>query len=151
MAWLSRKTNSLSQGDTINVLALRLEGTMEQPSIHKSLRDSFFPNCPVRNILARVGDKWSLLVLHELSTRESPMRFSALQKAIPDISQKMLTSTLRNLEADGFLTRTVFPTVPPRTEYALTGRAHSFQEACRPMIEWAIEHFAAIMQDRERQ
>ena len=120
--------------------------------IHKRamLQDPYFPDCPVRNIIARVADKWSLLVMHTLNSHDEPMRFSELLRALPDISQKMLTSTLRNLEADGFLTRTVFPTVPPRTEYALTERAHSFQEACRPMIEWAMEHFAAIMQDRER-
>ena len=65
-----------------------------------------FPDCPVRNILSRVSDKWSLLVMHQLIHSPAPMRFSALQKAIPDISQKMLTATLRNLEADGFILRT---------------------------------------------
>ncbi len=76
------------------------------------------------------------------------MRFSELRRAIPDISQKMLTRTLRTLETDGFLTRTVYAEVPPRTEYALTPRAHSFMEACRPMLQWAIDNFAAIMKDR---
>ena len=109
-----------------------------------------FPDCPVRNILARVGDKWSLLVMHELLVHPAPMRFSELRKEIPDISQKVLTATLRNLIADGFLVRKVYAEVPPRTEYALTPRAHSFMDACRPMVKWAIDNFADIMMDREK-
>lgn len=121
---------------------------MDQTS-YTMLKDKLFPHCPVRNILARVGDKWSLLILHELTIHVSPMRFGELRKAIPDISQKMLTNTLRNLEADGFLTRVVFPEVPPRTEYSLTSRALSFLEATRPMVQWAIDNFSEIMKDRE--
>ena len=109
-----------------------------------------FPDCPVRNILARVGATWSLLVMHELLVHPAPMRFSELRKAIPDISQKVLTATLRNLIADGFLVRKVYAEVPPRTEYALTPRAHSFMDACRPMVRWAIENFADIIKDREK-
>ena len=111
--------------------------------------ETLFPNCPVRNILARVGDKWSLLVMHQLMHHPDPMRFSDLRKAIPDISQKVLTTTLRNLETDGFLVRTVYAEVPPRTDYALTSRAHSFMDACRPMVQWAIDNFADIIKDRE--
>ena len=111
--------------------------------------NEIFPNCPVRNILARVGAKWSLIVMHELLQHHEPMRFSALQKSIPDISQKMLTTTLRDLEADGFIIRKVYPEVPPRTEYSMTPRACSFMEACRPMIQWAIDNFSAIIKDRE--
>ena len=109
-----------------------------------------FPDCPVRNILARVGDKWSLLVMHELLVHPAPMRFSELRKAIPDISQKVLTATLRDLIADGFIVRKVYAEVPPRTEYALTPRAHSFMDACRPMVRWAIDNFADIIKDREK-
>lgn len=107
-----------------------------------------FPDCPVRNILSRVSDKWSLLVMHQLIHSPAPMRFSALQKAIPDISQKMLTATLRNLEADGFILRTVYAEVPPRTDYILTARGVSFMEACRPMVQWAITHLEEILNDR---
>ena len=114
------------------------------------LGEILFPDCPVRNILARVGDKWSLLLMHEMMHHQEPMRFSDLQKAIPDISQKVLTSTLRNLEADGFLVRKVYAEVPPHTEYTLTSRAHSVMAACRPMVDWAIDNFAAIMKDRSR-
>ncbi len=113
------------------------------------LKETLFPDCPVRNILARVGDKWSLLLMHQLLCHDRPMRFADLRKALPDISQKMLTATLRNLEADGFLIRTVFAEVPPRTEYVLTPRARSFMEACRPMVQWAMDHFAAIVKDRQ--
>lgn len=112
------------------------------------LTDILFPDCPVRNILARVGDKWSLLIMHQLVSRGAPMRFSELRKAIPDISQKVLTSTLRTLEADGFLLRKIYAEVPPRTEYTITPRAISFMEACRPMVQWAIDNFAAIIKDR---
>lgn len=112
------------------------------------LTDILFPDCPVRNILARVGDKWSLLIMHQLVSCGAPMRFSELRKAIPDISQKVLTSTLRTLEADGFLLRKIYAEVPPRTEYTITPRAISFMEACRPMVQWAIDNFAAIIKDR---
>ena len=114
------------------------------------LGETLFPDCPVRNILARVGDKWSLLLMHQMMHHQEPMRFSSLKKALPDISQKVLTSTLRNLEADGFVVRKVYAEVPPRTEYTLTPRALSFMAACRPMVEWAINNFAAIMKDRVR-
>ena len=112
--------------------------------------ETLFPDCPVRNILSRVGDKWSLLLMHHIMHHPEPMRFSDLRKAIPDTSQKVLTSTLRNLEADGFIVRRVYAQVPPRTDYALTPRAHSFMNACRPMVQWAIDNFAAIMNDRNR-
>ena len=86
---------------------------------HKSicLGETLFPDCPVRNILARVGDKWSLLLMHQMMHHQEPMRFSSLKKALPDISQKVLTSTLRNLEADGFVVRKVYAEVSPRSEY----------------------------------
>ena len=86
--------------------------------------DAYDPQCPIRNILARMSDKWSLLVIYALSQVEK-MRFGDIRRAVPDISQKMLTVTLRTLEEDGFVTRTIYPEVPPRVEYALTIRAHS--------------------------
>ena len=92
---------------------------------NKKIRDALFPDCPIRNVLARVGDKWSLLVLYNLQHME-PVRFKELQRQIPDISQKSLTQTLRTLEEDGFVSREVFPEVPPRVEYSLTPLALSF-------------------------
>lgn len=113
-----------------------------------NVRDALFPDCPIRNILSRVGDKWSLLVLNTLQNAEEPMRFNALQRALPDISQKVLTATLRTLEEDGFLVRTVYAEVPPRVDYRLTERALSFMQACNPMIQWAKDNLETILSDR---
>ena len=116
----------------------------------KDLNEIVFPFCPVRNVLARVGDKWSLLVLHELSKSENtPLRFSVIKKGLPDISQKILTSTLRMLEEDGYISRVVYAEVPPRVEYNLTARGHSFIGVCRPVIKWAIDNLSEIMSDRK--
>ena len=101
-----------------------------QAQKNKEVRDALFPGCPIRNVLSRVGDKWSLLVLYSLQHRES-VRFKELQRQIPEISQKSLTQTLRTLEVDGFVTREVFPEVPPRVVYSLTPRALSFL----PLVE----------------
>ena len=116
---------------------------------NKEIRDALFPDCPIRNVLARVGDKWSLLVLYNLQHRE-PVRFKELQRQIPDISQKSLTQTLRTLEEDGFVSREVFPEVPPRVEYSLTPRAISFLPLVENMINWAKENMEDIIADRER-
>ena len=115
----------------------------------KEIRDALFPDCPIRNVLARVGDKWSLLVLYNLQHRE-PVRFKELQRQIPDISQKSLTQTLRTLEEDGFVSREVFPEVPPRVEYSLTPRALSFLPLVENMINWAKENMDEIIADRVR-
>lgn len=114
---------------------------------NKEIRDALFPDCPIRNVLARVGDKWSLLVLYNLQHRE-PVRFKELQRQIPDISQKSLTQTLRTLEENGFVSREVFPEVPPRVEYSLTARAHSFLPLVENMINWAKENMDEIIKDR---
>ena len=112
------------------------------------IQDILFPNCPIRNVLSRVGDKWSLLVLHTLGKSAEPVRFSALQRRLPDISQKVLTTTLRTLEEAGFVVRTVYAEGPPRVDYRLTERAQSFMQACAPMIQWAAEHLEDIVADR---
>ena len=114
---------------------------------NKEIRDALFPDCPIRNVLARVGDKWSLLVLYTLQHME-PVRFKELQRQIPDISQKSLTQTLRTLEEDGFVTREVFPEVPPRVEYSITPRALSFFSLVENMINWAKETMEEIIKDR---
>lgn len=111
--------------------------------------DLLFPNCPIRNVLSRVGDKWSLLVMYTLLEQPAPMRFSAIRKAVPDISQKVLTTTLRHLEEDQFVERIVYAEVPPRVEYRMLARGKSFMAACQPMIEWAAEHLAEIVQHRK--
>lgn len=109
--------------------------------------NALFPHCPIRNILARFSDKWSLLVLYTLN-QQPTMRFNALRRAIPDISQKMLTNTLRTLEEDGFVTRTIYAEVPPRVEYTVTDRALSLIPHVNSLIGWAQENMPAILKDR---
>ena len=109
-----------------------------------------FPACPIRNILARISDKWSLLVIYTLDRSEQEsVRFKELQRRMPDISQKMLTVTLRTLEEDGYVTRTVYPEVPPRVEYRLTDRSRSLIPHANSLIGWALENSEAIMKDRK--
>ena len=79
--------------------------------IHDKIIDLRFPKCPIRNVIARIGDRWSILLLLTLDSAEGPMRFKELQQAAPDISQKMLTRTLRDLEADGYVTRKAYAEV----------------------------------------
>jgi DNA-binding HxlR family transcriptional regulator len=93
-------------------------------------------------VLDRVGDKWSALILLELS--QSPRRFGNLRRAIADISQRMLTETLRNLQRDGFITRTVIPTTPPQVEYALTSMGRSLHLALSELAGWAASHHVGI-------
>ncbi|MCL1626396.1 winged helix-turn-helix transcriptional regulator [Bacteroides caecicola] len=115
------------------------------------IEDALYPDCPIRNILARLCDKWSLLVIYTLNKADtSPVRFKELQREIPDISQKMLTLTLRTLEEDGYVTRTVYPEVPPRVEYALTPLTYSLLPHINALIGWAIENKDAIMKDRKK-
>ena len=111
--------------------------------------DALFPTCPIRNVLSRVGDKWSLLVLYTLQHREI-LRFKELQREIPDISQKSLTQTLRVLEEDGFVRREVYAEVPPRVEYSLTARGLSFLPLVDNLIEWAKDNMDEIVEGRRR-
>lgn len=112
-----------------------------------TLQDSLYPECPIRNILARMGDKWSLLTLYTLA-QGGTLRFGALRRAIPDISQKMLAATLRTLTEDGLVFRRLYPEIPPRTEYSLTERARTLLPHLDALIGWAIEHSEAILADR---
>ncbi len=113
--------------------------------------DALFPDCPVRNVLDRIGDKWSMLVLLTLSWQsDTPLRFNELQRAIPDISQKVLTAVLRTLEADGYVQRKAYPVVPPRVEYTLTPRSHSLLPLINALVDWAKENMAGIKLDRKR-
>lgn len=94
--------------------------------------------CELRDLLDRLGDKWSLLVVELLD--HSTRRFSELQHQIEGISQRMLTLTLRQLERDGLVRRTVYPVVPPRVEYALTPLGETLLEAIQPLVRWARAH-----------
>ena len=112
-------------------------------------KNELYPDCPIRNILNRISDKWTLLVLYTLNGHES-MRYRDLSAELPDISQKMLVLTLRTLETDGFVQRKVFAEVPPRVEYSLTPRAHSLFPIVNQLIQWAKDHMEEILLDRTR-
>ena len=102
----------------------------------------------VSEILARVGDKWTVLVVGLLGG--GPMRFSELRRAVDGISQKMLTTTLRTLERDGFCTRTVFPTVPPRVDYELTELGRDLLVPVKALGEWAVANRERVDSARRR-
>ena len=111
--------------------------------------DPIFPECPVRNVLSRIGEKWSILVLLTLDGTGQPMRFKAIEAAIPDISQKMLTQALRHLEADGFVLRHAYAEVPPRVEYELTDRSRSLLPLIHNLVGWALDNLSGIVRDRK--
>jgi DNA-binding HxlR family transcriptional regulator len=103
--------------------------------------------CPVRDVLDCIGDRWSLLALLTLSN--GTLRFTELKRAIGDISQRMLAQTLRTLERDGYVTREVHPTVPPKVEYTLTDLGHSLLAKVQPLIQWADENHARVRKARK--
>ncbi|MGW8329343.1 winged helix-turn-helix transcriptional regulator [Streptomyces sp. NPDC055897] len=98
--------------------------------------------CRARSVLAIVGDKWALLIVRHLSG--GPRRFSALKRDVDGISQRMLTATLRDLERDGILTRTVRNAMPPHVEYELTSMGVTLRQATAPLLQWSIEHLERI-------
>ena len=102
----------------------------------------------VSDVLARVGDKWSVLLVSQLGN--GPRRFNELRRAVGGISQRMLTLTLRGLERDGLVTRTVFPTIPPRVDYALTALGRDLLQPVSTLGSWAIRNQSKIQKARER-
>jgi DNA-binding HxlR family transcriptional regulator len=102
----------------------------------------------VTEILSRVGDKWSVQVVVQLG--EGPKRFNELRRLVDGISQRMLTLTLRGLERDGLVTRTVYPTIPPRVDYQLTGLGCSLIKTVRALGDWAIQNRDEILAARRR-
>jgi DNA-binding HxlR family transcriptional regulator len=104
-------------------------------------------NCPVRDVMDRVSGKWASLLLLELM--DGPLRFGAIRRRVPDISQRMLTQTLRDLQRDGYISRTVYPTQPPSVEYKLTELGQSFSEPLRALVEWAEQNHNSIRRARE--
>ncbi|GEO86765.1 MULTISPECIES: winged helix-turn-helix transcriptional regulator [Alphaproteobacteria] len=103
-------------------------------------------NCPVRTVIDHIGGKWSTLILLALS--EKPYRFGELRRLVPDISQRMLTQTLRDLERDGYALRTVFPTKPPSVEYRLTELGQSLFAALCGLLDWAEANYLAVKEAR---
>ena len=117
--------------------------------IEKHGVDSVAPSCrPVTDILARVGDKWSVMIVMLLAP--GPRRFNEMRRAINGISQRMLTLTLRGLERDGLVTRTVFPTIPPRVDYELTELGQSLRKPIEALGEWAFANRPQVEAARAR-
>ena len=110
--------------------------------------DPYNAQCPSRTVLDRIGDRWTVLVVGTLAG--GPMRFSELGRRVSGVSQKMLTQTLRGLERDGLVTRTVHPEVPPRVEYALTEVGGTLIAPLAALDSWAREHVPSIVESRSR-
>lgn len=114
----------------------------------KEEKNTIIEICPVRNVIAHFGNKWALLVILILSENKV-LRFSELKKMIPDVSSRMLSSTLRTLEADGLVSRKVYPEVPPKVEYSLTETGLSLVPFIVQLTEWAQKHMKSIVKHRE--
>ena len=118
------------------------------PARNVDLRGLDFGNCPVRDMLNQIGGKWSTLLIDALSQR--PYRFGDLRRMIPDISQRMLTQTLGELQRDGYIEREVFPTKPPSVEYRMTDLGRALYEPLSQLLNWAEANHAAVKAARER-
>ena len=105
--------------------------------------DLRYPSCPVRNVLSRFSDKWSLLTLRQID-KNGKMRYNEIKNAIPDISQKMLSVTLKHLEEDHLIIREAYAEIPPRVEYSLSITGKDLIPAIQMLIDWAIEHFDEV-------
>ncbi len=113
------------------------------------MKDPSSPVCQtISALLSRIGDKWTVLVVQTLG--EGSRRFNELRRAIPSVSQRMLTLTLRNLERDGLVSRSVTPSIPPRVDYELTDLGRSLQKPICGLATWAMENAGAIHQARDR-
>ena len=115
-----------------------------------TLRKSTGPdsdNCPIRDVIERMGDRWSMLVLITLH-HAGTLRFTALKTQIGDVSQRMLAQTLRRLEQDGLVSRTVYATIPPRVDYALTPLGTSFMRPLNGLRQWALANHEQVREAR---
>ena len=115
----------------------------------KDSQNSMFEMCPVRNVIARFGNKWGFLVLltiHEHGT----IRFNELGRAIPDLSTRMLSATLRTLEADDLVVRKVYPEIPPKVEYSLTSIGEELVPIIGELTEWASRNLPTIIEHRKK-
>ena len=106
--------------------------------------------CRAHEVLARVGDKWSVYVIHVLGETDHPLRFGELRRRVEGISQRMLTVTLRSLERDGLVSRAMYPEVPPRVEYALTPLALTLRGIVGQLVQWSQAHLPEIDAARAR-
>lgn len=115
----------------------------------KAAQNSIIEICPIRNVVARFGDKWSLLVLLVINSNVT-VRFNELGRQIPDISTRVLSSTLKTLEADGLIDRKVYAQVPPKVEYTLTDTGRSLIPLIKQLTEWAQQNMTKIMTHRRQ-
>ena len=112
------------------------------------ITDPQFPDCPVRNVLSRICTKWGITIISTLGNSATPLRHSELERAIPDLSQKVLTATLRTLVTDGIVRRHQYDGMPPRVDYALTERGQSLLPLVNSLTDWAYDNLHAILADR---
>jgi len=140
----TKKTGSTS--DLHELVALKLTEVLGEDVVTGSSSDD--ETRPARMVLKRISDKWSLLVLGTL--RDGPLRFSGIVDALPGVSSRMLVATLRSLERDGFVTRTIYAEVPPRVEYATTELGRSLLPELNALLVWAYDHCDEITVNRRR-
>ena len=112
--------------------------------------DVFSGPCPARELLDRIGDKWTMLIIGVLVASETPVRFTLLRRTINGISQKMLTQTLRQLERDGLVTRRVFPVIPPRVEYEATPLGRTLERPLGALSAWTEKHMTEVSEAQKR-
>ncbi len=109
--------------------------------------DPYDRSCPTRQLLDRIGDRWTVLVVGALA--DGPLRFGQIAQRIDGVSQKMLTQTLRGLERDGLVTRTLYAQVPPRVDYELTATGHTLRGPLKTLEEWAVAHMPTVLTARD--
>ncbi|MBX4905972.1 MULTISPECIES: helix-turn-helix domain-containing protein [Rhizobium] len=127
---------------------LSLKNRMPEMRREIDLAGLDFSNCPVRDMMQHIGGKWSTLLLEILAAR--PCRFGELRRMLPDISQRMLTQTLRDLQRDGYVNREVFPTKPPSVEYSMTDLGRSLYQPLSQLLNWAEANHEAVRDARLR-
>ena len=132
--------------ESIEVSSVATAESVTQPT---PSYDPFARGCPSRDLLDRIGDKWAVLVLGELG-RHGACRFTGLRKALSGVSEKMLTQTLRALERDGLVRRTVYPTVPARVEYELTPLGQTLRAPLQALTQWSVGHISEVLAAREQ-
>ncbi len=127
---------------------VNLRDSIDPPLRDVDLSNLDFSNCPVRDLISQIGGKWSVLILETLAKR--PYRFGELRRLVPDISQRMLTQTLRELQRDGYIGREVFPTKPPSVEYRMTDLGYSLYQPLAQLLNWAEANHEAVKAARVR-
>ena len=120
--------------------------TAEHEAMGSGPWEPYTPECPTRQVLDRIGDRWTVLIVGTLA--DGPLRFSQIGKSIGGISQKMLTQTLRGLERDGLVSRTIYPQIPPKVEYRLTPAGETLVGLLGSLQDWAKVHMAGIIDAR---